>query len=311
MARKNVKKTSLVTPSVTTPEEVQATTVEAAPAPVVKETTQTTTAKSRPLPTFGKKVNKKPSVYQLTKGSRDRKGHMQYPVVYMLNAEDTVYDADSGMMRAIRYVPGQKSIFVDEQDKGVKVKSPIVFTKGFLIVDFTNPMLKKYLEMCNRNASNPNRQSNSAPSFKFNDTEAQAKKQLENSRLELDAVTTALNLPLDKLIGYAKVLGVNVGKSTEEIRYDMKVLAERDPAGFIAGLDNPLTDIKQLILRAKDHKILVIKTDSACWNVNGSHQTIVNTPLGVDTIAHLAEVCLTVDGAPIVTQIKAQLERYS
>ena len=50
----------------------------------------------------------------------------------------------------------------------------------------------------------------------------------------LNAVTTALTIS-DKLVGYAKVLGVNVNKSTDEIRYDMKIWLKR-PCWFYAGL---------------------------------------------------------------------------
>jgi len=127
----------------------------------------------------------------------------------------------------------------------------------------------------------------------------------------LNAATTALTMSIDKLVGYAKVLGVNVDKSTDEIRYDMKILAEKDPVGFIAGLDSPLTDMKGLILKAKEYKILSLQSNKVMWNVGDKQTLIVNVPMGIQPIDHLAELCLTVDGEPIVAQIKAQLSRYN
>jgi hypothetical protein len=299
MARKKVEKSNVVTPVVETPVEETTPIVEA---PKV----------SKPLPTFGSQISRKPSIYKLMSKSKNKKtGADMYPVVYMLKAEDIVFDPDSGTQRAIRYVKGQKSIFVDEQDKGVLLRSPITFTNGFLIVEYTNPNLKKFLDMCNGNINNPNRSTSSTPSFGLEDSEKKAKERLDRSRMEMDAVSTVLTMSLDKLVGYAKVLGVNTKNSTDEIRYDMKVLAEKDPSGFIAGLDSPLTEMKELILKAVEYRILKLESDKVYWTIGDSKQAITNVPMGVKPLNHLSEICLTVDGEPIVSQIKSQLSRYN
>ena len=299
MARKKVEKSNVVTPVVETPVEETTPIVEA---PKV----------SNPLPTFGTQISRRPSIYKLISKDKDRKTGMdRYPIVYMLKAEDIVFDPITGTQRTIRYIKGQKSIFADEQDKGTLVKAPITFNNGFLIVEHTNPNLKKYLDMCNGNMNNPNRLSSSAPSFGLEDSEKKAKERLDRSRMEMDAISTVLTMSLDKLVGYAKVLGVNVKNSTDEIRYDMKILAEKDPSGFIAGLDSPLTDMKEMILKASEYKVLKLEPSKISWTIGSSVQTITNVPMGVKPLDHLAEICLTVDGEPIVAQIKAQLSRYN
>ena len=63
----------------------------------------------------------------------------------------------------------------------------------------------------------------------------------------MDAVQSALKMPLNELVGYAKVLGVNTNKSVDEIRWDMKVQAEKNPKAFLAGMNDPRTEMKQLI----------------------------------------------------------------
>lgn len=299
MARKKVTKSNVVTPELDAP--VEETT------PIVE-----TPNVSNPLPTFGNQVSRRPSIYKLISKDRDKKtGRDRYPVVYMLKAEDVVFDPTTGTQRTIRYIRGQKSIFAEEQDKGVLVKAPITFNNGFLIVENTNPNLKKFLDMCNANLNNPNRSSSSTPSFGLEDSEKKAKEKLERSRIEMDAVSTVLTMSLDKLVGYAKVLGVNVKNSTDEIRYDMKILAEKDPSGFIAGLDSPLTEIKELILKASEYKVIKLDPDKVYWTIGNSRQAITSVPMGVKPLDHLAEICLTVDGEPIVSQIKAQLSRYN
>jgi hypothetical protein len=91
----------------------------------------------------------------------------------------------------------------------------------------------------------------------------------------------------------------------------MKILAEKDPSGFIAGLDSPLTEIKELILKASEYKVIKLDPDKVYWTIGNSRQAITSVPMGVKPLDHLAEICLTVDGEPIVSQIKAQLSRYN
>ena len=64
-----------------------------------------------------KKESKRDSVYQLMKSSKDNKGRMVYPVIYMIKAEDIIYDPEKDINRKIRYIPGEQSIFEEEQKK--------------------------------------------------------------------------------------------------------------------------------------------------------------------------------------------------
>ena len=256
---------------------------------------------------FGKKVDRRPNTFKLYCRKKDKRGRDQYPIVYMLKAEDVIFDPETNQQRQIRYIPGQLSIFADEQDKEAKVKAPITFTNGFLIVEYTNPNLRKFLDMCNANGSNPDRSANSAPAFERLDSEAKAKDNLKKSMKVLDAVTTAINMPLDQMIGYAKVLGVRTNKSTDEIRYDMKVMAEQDPAGFLKGLDDPKVEVKQILLRAKEANLISLEKSEVTWIKGDQRPVIRHVPLGVEPIDCLADFCLTQDGDAVLQQIKVQL----
>ena len=71
----------------------------------------------------------KPTLYQLRKSRKDKKtGKVQYPVVYMIKSEDIIFDPVKGINRKIRYIPGEGSIFEDEQKEGAKVKAPVTFS---------------------------------------------------------------------------------------------------------------------------------------------------------------------------------------
>ena len=258
-----------------------------------------------------KKSPKASSVYRLIKEQRDRKGHLKFPVIYMLKAEDIIFDEEKGVNRKIRYIPGEKSIFEDEQKEDSKVKSPITFNNGFLMVDYTNPTLKNYLDICNANASNPNRMKNSAPVFKRLDFEKEAKEKMAKEIKSMDALKTVFEMPLDKLLGYAQVLGVKVDKSTDEIRYDMKVLAEKDPEKFMTGLNDPKMEIKQTLLRAKEFGVIDWDTQKVMWVQGNQRPVITNVPLGIKPVDFLADKCMTDSGSSIMDQIKIHLSKFN
>ncbi len=260
---------------------------------------------------FGRKKDG-PTIYQLTKSSIDRKTKkVKYALVYMIKAEDIIYDPIKGVNRKIRYIPGESSIFEDEQKKDAKVKSPITFNEGFLIVGKQNPTLKKFMEHHNQNGDNLNRMTNSKVVFKKKDTERKAKVSLKKSVLEIDAMSLALKMPIGKLIGYAKVLGVNVDKSTDEIRYDMKVLAQKDPNGFISGMDNPVTEIKETILLAEEHQLISMASNKVTWIKGSARPLITHVPIGQKPIDHFADFCKSGDGEKVLDEIKNQLKRFN
>tara|TARA_R110000824_G_scaffold133657_4_gene296463 strand:- start:11721 stop:12617 length:897 start_codon:yes stop_codon:yes gene_type:complete len=281
--------------------------------PVVTKTIETPIAKKTNTHGIGnlnqgyKKNPRAATTYKLNKVRRDKKGHIKYPVVSMLKAEDVIYDPEKSVNRKIRYILGEPSIFEDEQKKDSKVKSPITFSNGFLRVDYTNPTLKKFLDMCNANASNINRVSQSPPLFKIMDYEKEAKEKMKKEVKSMDALRTVFEMPLNKLLGYAQVLGINVDKSTDEIRYDMKVLAEKDPVNFISGLDDPKMEIKQTILRGRDANILDWDSQKITWVQGSQRPVITHVPLGVKPIDCLADMCMTDKGSGIIDQIKVKM----
>ena len=259
-----------------------------------------------------KKSKKSVTTYRLYKEGVDRKtGRVKFPIVHMIKAEDVIFDEAKSVNRKIRYIPGEPSIFEDEQKEDSKVKSPITFNNGMLMVDYTNPTLKSYLDACNANASNPNRMKNSAPVFKRLDFEKEAKEKMAKEIKSMDALKTVFEMPLDKLLGYAQVLGIKIDKSTDEIRYDMKVLAEKDPEKFMTGLDDPKMEIKQTLLRAKEFGVIDWDTQKVMWVQGNQRPVITNVPLGIKPVDFLADKCMTDSGSSIMDQIKIHLSKFN
>lgn len=277
---------------------------------VVKETPKE--VKKVVNPFIGNNTNKaKATMYKLNRSKKDKNGRETFPVVYMIKSEDIIFDPIKGINRKIRYIPGEPSIYEDEQKKDAKVKAPVTFTDGYLAVPAQNPTLKTFLEHCNQNGDNPNRMSRVKAAFHKVDKKKDAKKKIQKEAAELDAMQLALKMPLQKLIGYAKVLGINVDKSTEEIRYDMKVAAKRNPSSFIAGMDDPKTAIKETIINAEEYNIISIDKNKVSWVRGGEKTLIIHTPIGKNPTDHFVDYCMDGDGELVLDEIKRQIKSFN
>ena len=290
----------------TTKTKTKKVTVEPKTQPKVSTSEQ---KKSFNIPSFSNKIDK-PSVYKLIKHGRNKKtGKPTYPVTYMVKAEDVIYDPETNTERAIRYVPGETSIYKDEQSKDSKLREPIMFSNGVLTVAKTNPTLKKFLDMCNANSSNPNRRTERVPSFFKEDTQVNAKKDVSKAKAEINALQLALNMPMEQLVGYAKVLGVNTDNSIDEIRWDMKLVAQKDPSSFIAGLNDPTREMKEVLLRAKEYRIIEMSNNEISWIIGDSKNRITHVPIGIKPMDKMVDFCLTQDGKVVYEEIKSRLSR--
>ena len=260
------------------------------------------------VPQFTNKQQEyKASVYILKSKSVDPRTKLpQYPVVSLLKAEDVIFDPERGENRKIRYVPGETSIFADEQPETAKMREPISFTNGYLFVDHTNPTLKKYLDTCNANGSNPHRIKSKSILFTIKNDEKTAQDKIAQVSDTMDAVQAALKMPLNELIGYAKVLGVNTSKSVDEIRWDMKVQAEKNPKAFLAGMNDPRTEMKQLLLMAQESGIISMKESGITWVSSGN--TICVPAIGVKPIDRMVDFCSEGEGEQIYAEIERRLQ---
>ena len=282
--------------------------------PVVETQPKVSTSeqkKSFKLPSFRNKIEK-PNIYRLARhGGVDKQtGMRKYPVTYMIKAEELIYDAETDSERTIRYIPGETSIFKDKQSKESKLKEPIMFSNGQLMVDKTNPLLKKFMDMHNGNRSNPNRKRNKSISFYKLDTEINASKHVESSKSEIEAMHLALTMPIDRLVSYARVLGVNVNKSTDEIRWDMKILAQKDPKAFVAGMNNPTTVIKEVLFKAHECKIIDMDKGKVSWVMGDLKQMITHVPIGIKPVDKMVDFCLSEEGKPTYGEIKNRLSQF-
>jgi len=113
-------------------------------------------------------------------------------------------------------------------------------------------------------------------------------------------------MPLNELVGYAKVLGVNTNKSVDEIRWDMKIQAEKNPKAFLSGMNDPRTEMKQLLLMAEESGIISMKKTGVTWVSSGN--TICVPAIGVKPIERMVDFCSEGEGEQIYAEIERRLQ---
>lgn len=246
-----------------------------------------------------------PTIFKLTKSSTDFNGEEKFPLIVMIKPVETVFDPETNSNRKIQYVEGESSIWADEQADGAKPRGTINFNKGYLMVPHTNPTLRRYLNTSNYNSKNPHRMTSVKEIFSLIDYQDDSKKKIDSAKLSAEATSLALTMPLAQLLGYAKVLGVNIDKTTEEIRWDMKLIADKNPQEFIQGLNDPRTEMKQVIMMAAEYGIISLGKGHVKWD-NGN--IICSVPIGVTPEDRMLDFSLEGEGEAVYEEIERRLE---
>lgn len=225
----------------------------------------------------------------------------EFPPSEIIDTVDEIYSENGedqkGRNRVIRYKPGEKSIFLDEQngqyDKNGKIVKygSIIIANGFLAIDAREVLLLEYLRACNGNASNKNRMPGKTILFKEKDDKQEADDYLKEEKADRALLNMIDNLEPDELEAYAMILG-DLGadkKKTSELRRDLIVYAKSEPKKFKDGIKDVNFARKVHVIKAfKDGFITYDKKTNVIGWEDGSE--IVRCPIGKDPADHLVEL---------------------
>jgi len=233
--------------------------------------------------------------FRLTKrNSKPALRGRHYPSLKILPAEEVIYDPEKDQSRTIRYAIGETSIYKDEQPAEV-VLGDILFQNGSIIVPYTNPTLIKFLTLSNHNGENPHRKPEAERMFVELNPARDAEEALEKEEATARAKALVFTLPFEQIAGYARVLGINVKRSASEIKHDMVRWAEKDPKGFMAGIDDPKTKRQQGVYEATGCGVIEVSGKGAYWKAGDKKSLITPIPAGVHGVEWFAEWTLTDD----------------
>jgi hypothetical protein len=222
-----------------------------------------------------------------------------FPNSFNLPMVDEIFDYDKGTTRLIRYVPGELSIYKDEQsDDHEKTKRTefITFSKdGDVIIDGKDRQRLEFMMKSNWNGSNPVRNQSVHPKYWMVDLNSGLKLEKERDEKLTNAKQWCYEAKWDQIKSYARVMGLDVNRDPDEVRWALKLTAEKDPIKFLAGLNNKLTERKHYILEAVDKGILTVdpRNNSLSW-ANGSN--ICVAPMGKSAVDHFVDLTQNEEG---------------
>lgn len=244
-------------------------------------------------------------MYQLSyKNERPATAGKNYPSNSRIPSIDEIYCEETNTNRMIRYVMGEQSIFQDEQTSDNPIIGDIVFTNGVLPVQYNQVTLKKYLDACNYNGSNPNRINSKKEIFNVIDNEFNAEKSIKDMEVQYLATDALMKMDAQKMVGYARAMGLDVDRSMYEIKHDMMVMAKNNPQLFMDEISNPMIERKQVIMDAVEDKIVIENKGKRQFFWADTKELIFTIPVGVNPIDALTEYTFNDEGTPVFSRIK-------
>ena len=249
-----------------------------------------------------KEAKKEPKTYVfrlITTASPNEK--RQYPPRFMLANTDIVFDEEAGYKRAIRYLPGINTLWVDEQEglpeNIVNRRPSINFVDGYLYVPSTDTMLIKFLMTSNRCANAENRDENVIPTYEMMNFEAISKKNIQNVKTKHEAMKIALSAPDDAMLEHIDYLGITtinvqgMEKDTDELRVEYVSVAENKPDLFLKSYNNPTTKAFHLVKKALDSGVITESITQGQVHWAESRGLIAVIPAGEKTLDYLVKFC--------------------
>lgn len=206
--------------------------------------------------------------------------------------------------RRIAYMPGAKSVFVDEWEEHEKEKlevrknlDPIRFTLGFLTVSANEVNKLHYLQICDYNAANEATRLGSNVIFKEVDYEALAQKVVEQDNILVKAKYFVNEFPIEEVRIFA-IATAETKKEADDyremeeftLRYKMRAKAQRTPKLFAERMLSGKSKYKAAIYRALTKGIIVVDDNETELGWSSNNESIIEAPQGVNVIEHLADL---------------------
>ena len=234
----------------------------------------------------------------------------RHNMTYRLPSVDEIFDSKTNRNRKIQYVLGEESVFAKEQSDN-PVLADIIFINGVLTVSRQQVNLLKYLSLSNYNDSNLDRMPGKLSIFYKVDVESDTKDTVEDMEVEADALYMARSMEPQKLVGYARTLGINTDRSMYEIKHDVMSFAKENPSVFLKSIDDPRTERKQVILDAIDYGILDLKyhANEINWVMGTKRPAIIHTPVGVEKLDYFVEYTFDSEGEDVYKEIQKKMKK--
>ncbi len=210
------------------------------------------------------------------------------------------FDDEKGYQREVKYCKNQKTVFVDEM-QGPQNMEHIVFYEGVLTVPKQNVMLQKLLSLYH-----PMRDQ----VYEEWRPEVVAQDEVHDIEVEIQALTTAVNLDVDLMEAVMRVeLGSEVSKmSSKELKRDTLLYAKQNPSLFLDLVNDDNVQLRNLGIKAVEQGIVSLSSDQRTFTWSSNNRKLMNVPFDEHPYSALAAWFKTDEGMEIFSNIEKQLK---
>lgn len=205
----------------------------------------------------------------------DNYGKFLMPSALQIPSVDIIFDKETKEFVTIAAIERSDT-------DGNAVFLNIVFSAGnfgYLFLDGKNPTHQKiyqFLELCNYNESNPDRNDENGEKevqFFRVDTKKEAIKERSERKLIVKAMNLALEMDDKKAKEVAMALGIP-SEDIDEIRNDIEAYAEDNPADFLDVAERATVEVESLLKEAIKKGIIVNNTNAQVFEWAETHKEI-------------------------------------
>ena len=209
------------------------------------------------------------------------------------------FDNEKGYERELKYTENQKTPFVDEF-KGDARLGHVTFTDVILNVPKEKQTLQKLLSLYHPQANRL--------FYEFDPVE-EAKDELGELELELEALNTARNIEIDLAEAVLRVdQGNKVSNMTsKEIKRDVMLYAKRNPKLFLELVNDDNVELRNVGIKAVEAGLLRLSSDNRTFHWGSNDRKVMTVPFDENPYSALAAYFKTDDGMEIYQNILKQL----
>jgi hypothetical protein len=206
------------------------------------------------------------------------------------------YDNEKNEQRELRYATNQNSPFKDEQ-KGEATLGHIVFKDGALTVRKKEQSLQKILSLYHPLLN---------VKYKELDTIADAKDELVDLEMELDALNMARQVDIDIAEAILRVeIGSSVNKmSSKEIKRDLLIFARSNPMLFMDLVKDENVHLRNVAIRAAELGIIKLAQDQRSFSWGSNNRKLMNIPFDENPYSAFAAFLQTDEGVEVYKSIE-------
>lgn len=168
-----------------------------------------------------------------------------------------------------------------------------------------------YLQLCNYNGSNPDRDPSKEIIFEFVDEEAKAEADQKVRNLKRQALNAAADMNEEEIRNFVAARGFDDTRPVKILRNEVEAFADQDPSGFLDILKNTQATSKAILNRAIKKGVIVFnKTQSRFEWPTGEVILVVARTTGQEPIEELAAFCeANVKGEKVFQTIQSKAKK--